>query len=157
MVFIRKKTNRYATKDGRIRTYTYGLLVRSHRPSPGASPVQQVIKYLGSDYDEEAALANAQTYIDEFEDLSRRTIAFAKKNQGCSAKDFYVGFVEGYLRHNGFKKKGGRMVLRDIIIDVKAFSVKKGEKKASVLVGTDLVNDAFLRDVSTRLQSMRQG
>ncbi len=158
MVFIRTKTNRYTAKDGNTRTYTYGLLVRSYRSAQSEPPTQQVIKYLGRNYNKKDVLAHAPTYINEFDDLSKQTLAFAAKNRGKSVKEFYIQFVEDYLRRNGFKKQRGKMVFRDIVIDPKTFSVKgRHGRNASVQVGMDHVDSIFLKDVYTRLRSIRRG
>lgn len=157
MVFIRTKTNQYTAKDGSTRTYTYDLLVRSYRSMRGGQPTQQVIKYLGCNYDKKDILAHAQAYIDEFEDLSRQALAFAMKNKGKSAKEFYVQFVEDYLRHNNFEKQDGKMVLHGIVVDARAFSVKGSHgKNTSIQVGTDIIDDLFLKDVYMRLRSIWQ-
>lgn len=155
MVFIRKKTNRYVTKAGKAREYTYGLLVRSQRLVSGESPTQQVIKYLGRDYDEQEIMGNLQLYVEEFEDLGKKVVDFAKKHKDLSAKEFYISFVEDYLRKNGFKRKGENMVLRDVVIHPKTFSVKKKGKTTSVQIGLDLCNKEFLRDIYTQLKSIR--
>lgn len=155
MVFIRKKTNRYVTKDGKMREYTYGLLVRSLRLAPGESPTQQVIKYLGRDYDEQEIMSNLQLYVEEFDNLGKKVFDFAKKHQDLGGKEFYIRFVEDYLRRNGFKKKGDDMVFRDVVIRPKTFSVKKKGKVASVQIGMDLCDKESLRDIYTQLKSIR--